>query len=205
MIADAYDRMDASIPARPPRVIVGFTGHMGVGKDTAADVLVKEFGFVRVGFADALKREVIERFPRTLSEMRDVEGYEWWTPSPWKLVMETKPPWVRALLQEYGTEVRRANNPHYWVTKWQDTVDRLPLMAKVVVPDVRFENEVQVILAMEGHVVRVVRPGYMGDTHASERGVGGEHEVLYNAEGVHEFQERVEVWWRRKLERGWNG
>ena len=84
-------------------------------------------------------------------------------------------------------------------------MDRLPLMAKVVVPDVRFENEVQVILAMEGHVVRVVRPGYTGDTHASERGVGGEHEILYNGDGVQEFQDGVEMWWGGKLTRGMNG
>ena len=204
MIADAYDRMDASIPSRPPRVVVGFTGHMKVGKDTAAGVLVKEFGFVKVGFADALKREVCERFPRTLREVSDLT----WGSLTGDRLMKLKPPWIRALLQEYGTEVRRADDPHYWVTKWQDTVDHLPLMAKVVVPDVRFENEVQVILAMEGHVVRIVRPGYTGDTHASERGVGGEHEVLYNAEGIKEFQEAVEVWWSWKsdpLGEGWDG
>ena len=36
-------------------MIVGITGYAQHGKDTAAQVLVTEFGFVRVGFADALK------------------------------------------------------------------------------------------------------------------------------------------------------
>ena len=36
--------------------VVAFLGAAGSGKDTAADLLVSEFGFVKIAFADVLKR-----------------------------------------------------------------------------------------------------------------------------------------------------
>jgi hypothetical protein len=40
--------------------IIGVAGRAGVGKDSAADVLVKHHGFVKVAFADPLKRVAMD-------------------------------------------------------------------------------------------------------------------------------------------------
>jgi hypothetical protein len=45
---------------RPP--LVGIVGNAGAGKDTIADHLIREHGFVRVSFADPMKRFVQEVF-----------------------------------------------------------------------------------------------------------------------------------------------
>jgi hypothetical protein len=78
------------------RMIIGITGKAGSGKDTVADILVKDHGFVRIGFADVMKRFCAEvfgftdeqlfgpssernrpdhRFPRSKD---DVDRYERW-------------------------------------------------------------------------------------------------------------------------------
>ena len=46
-------------------MIVGITGLAGSGKDTAADFLVKNHGFVKVALADVLKRACKEFFAFT--------------------------------------------------------------------------------------------------------------------------------------------
>mgnify|MGYP001029466142 CR=1 FL=1 len=37
-------------------MIVAFCGYAGSGKDTAADILVKDYGFTKIAFADALRK-----------------------------------------------------------------------------------------------------------------------------------------------------
>jgi hypothetical protein len=45
--------------------LIGISGLAGAGKDTAAEILVKEFGFVRVALADPIKRICKEVFEFT--------------------------------------------------------------------------------------------------------------------------------------------
>src|SRR5262249_21718742 len=49
--------------------VIGICGRAGAGKDTAADVLVKEFGFVKVSLADPLKRICREVFAFTEEQL----------------------------------------------------------------------------------------------------------------------------------------
>jgi dephospho-CoA kinase len=49
--------------------IIGIAGHVGAGKDAAASVLVREFGYVRVGLADPLKQICKEVFRFTSEQL----------------------------------------------------------------------------------------------------------------------------------------
>jgi hypothetical protein len=148
-------------------IVVGIAGRQRSGKDTVAKYLVENHGFTRIAFGDALKAEVATRLRRTLlayvravpipSFLNDDDLIAW--------LIETKPPMIRALLQEYATEVRRADQHDYWVNAWWRTVvARHP--ARVVVPDVRFPNEA----ALCNPLVLVVRPGIAAvpNDHISE-------------------------------------
>jgi len=156
-------------------ILVGLGYRMQVGKDSVADVLVRRYGFVRRGFADALKDEVLDRLPRTLGAYLESTMHLENTADRRRLMYELKPPLVRALLQEYGTEVRRADDPRYWVKKVAGWVeDYRP--QRLVVPDVRFRNEIEFVRALGGRYVRVDRPGVESvalDTHASESELDG--------------------------------
>lgn len=162
-------------------MILGISGRAGSGKDAAASVLIERYGFVRVGFADEIKR--------TAQRFFGWDDDRLWGPSERR--NEPDPKWggltARRALQVLGTEVGRQLHPDVWVRAALATIARGPthlsydedgyIVASVeakgfVIPDVRFRNEVEAIRAAGGTVLRVVRPGagLGGDAgaHASE-------------------------------------
>lgn len=82
---------------------------------------------------------------------------------------------VRRILQWWGTEFRRAQDPDYWTKAWERKLLELDLTDKhVLVDDVRFVNELEVIRKNGGHFIRVVRPGFNGaNNHSSENSLDG--------------------------------
>jgi hypothetical protein len=80
----------------------------------------------------------------------------------------------RLLLQFWGTEYRRFQNPFYWIGRLQATVDKeRPQVA--LVTDLRFPNEYWFIRnRMDGVTVKVERYGFdNGLTHPSESKLDG--------------------------------
>lgn len=151
--------------------VIGISGRATAGKDAIAARLVERWGFTRVSLADALREEVMTRLPRTLRVIHDmVCGGHNSDDCIRRMLYEVKPRGFRELLQEYGSDVRRHDQPDYWVERWWErslNVDR------VVVPDVRFENEAKAVLARGGLLWRVERPGTSEGDHASETMMDG--------------------------------
>jgi hypothetical protein len=76
----------------------------------------------------------------------------------------------RALLQWWGSEYRRAQDPDYWVRKLEDTlIAERPGVDVAVITDMRFPNEFELVQYLGGIPIRLDRPGYPDDdTHQSE-------------------------------------
>ena len=120
-------------------LILGLAGPARVGKDTVAAYLVRRYGFVKFAFSDALYREVqvafglpdqsLLRDPTTkeaaLDELALVNCYETGfidlvedlllQMSRITLPEKEIPLSPRQVLQWWGTEYRRAQDPDYWV------------------------------------------------------------------------------------------
>lgn len=169
-------------------MIIGICGYKRSGKTTAADYLVSEHGFTKVNFKDALIEEVVDKFPDLLKMFKSEYDMDY------DKLFRVKPPMVRALMQNYGTQVRRQDNEYYWVLKWKERLARLDKPLKVVVDDVRFVNEADAIKLMGGVVVRVERSGWNeDDNHISERehleidedftitAGDNQHKIIYNS------------------------
>jgi hypothetical protein len=210
--------------------LIGLSGLAGSGKDTIADFLVEEYGFVKISLSDVLKRVV-----------RDVYGFtdnQLWGPSEARNEPDRRYPrkckqcWgggsvqlgnggyenptedcpscdgkgtvyltARHALQTLGTEWGRnlcfpqtrtdyllrqvetlAANPYLTYNqkhglrgKKTDSEETLESIAGVVVPDLRFKNEIAEFRAsaLSPALVRVVRPeaGLVGAAgqHISEK------------------------------------
>lgn len=158
--------------------IVAFCGPKRSGKDTAAAALVEQRGYVRIGFADAVKDLALRINPiveypyastimhraRRLRAVVETRGWE---------VAKSYPD-VRVFLQELGTGVRDIVGERSWVDAWERTVAAMPQDGHVVVPDVRFLNEAYHIRNVGWRddrflLIRIYRPMQDdGDRHVSE-------------------------------------
>jgi hypothetical protein len=132
-------------------MIIGLSGYAQSGKDTVAEILVEEYGYTRVAFADIIKQAVYLLDPIVnVSGMRlryfvDQNGWN-----------EAKHlPEVRRLLQVMGSEVGRdLIDPQIWV---ELTMYSVSPMDNIVISDVRFKNEAAEIKFKAGQIWRITR------------------------------------------------
>lgn len=145
-------------------MIVGLIGYARVGKSTAASHLERNYGFVRHNFKDGLVAELKQNFPDLLGELTllyDMSIQE---------LFDQKPPAMRALMRNYGTEVRRGDRNSYWIDEWtKKAIELSKEKHRVVVDDVRFKNEGFCVKAHGGILIRLTRPDITtGGNHKSE-------------------------------------
>ncbi len=140
-------------------MIIGLCGLIGAGKGTVADILVDQ-GFKKVSFADKLKDGVSTIFgwDRSMLEGDTDESRAWrelrddfWSN---ETQMEISP---RLVLQLFGTDCMRDGfYDGVWVSLLKKTILDNPEQ-NYVVPDVRFENEVNMLHDIGGEVWEVKR------------------------------------------------
>lgn len=174
-------------------VVVGFGHKSRSGKDEAVRAIIEaragQYDVRRYAFGDALKEEVnyessvcgynmLEFFKlltegHTLSDGTFAKIPDWVQYDPDAPMDEPHCPFgkQRALLQWWGTEFRRNQDPNYWVDKLEATLlVEQPRIA--LISDVRFPNEVSWVKSdpSSGFVCRVDRLGYKrdGSQHPSE-------------------------------------
>lgn len=178
------------------KAIIGLTGLPRTGKDTIADYLVKEYGFTKFAFADALYKEVAEAFGVTIEQLK---SEEWKTEHQDALVINNCGDidfhkvycsqvvrgrgWLsdrkvtsRKILQMWGTEYRRDTcGKDYWLHKLGERIREEGTPDRVVLSDIRFDNEAAYCYAMgndlpEGitNLWRVERGGAIHTGHSSD-------------------------------------
>lgn len=153
---------------------VGIVGRARTGKDTIAEHLVRRHGYARVGLADPLKRLALvldpivspaprpklarfsrlldlPRKPLRLAELVERDG--------WENAKDSHPE-VRRTLQRLGTDVIREHlGADTWVRLAVELIREHNAAGRsVVIPDVRFGNEVTALRELVGaRLVRVRR------------------------------------------------
>ena len=126
-------------------MIYGLVGYKGSGKTTACNIIKKNLtDVVQINFKDALVQELKDNFPDLLDAILDNLNEECPPGSrPFNIddLFDWKPPLVRTLMQNYGTDVRRKEDSNYWVKKWMTSVGCKNPANHIIVDDVRFFNE----------------------------------------------------------------
>lgn len=123
--------------------IIAFSGRRGSGKTTAANHLVRNYGFKAVSFGSALKDIARSFFPFTpvdFSESRKEKPYgkHEWSPRDFMIAL--------GKLGRYFDE-------DFWVNA--SGIDRLS--GNIVVDDMRFPNEVRYLQGLGARLVRINR------------------------------------------------
>lgn len=157
-------------------MIIGLCGFKRTGKSTVAKHLEDKYGYVRVNFKDGLIAEIKQNFPDLLEEMYYHYNTTYSSDNVTYVtseddLFEVKPPLMRALMVNYGTEVRRKENPNYWVDIWKLKITELTMKGyqNIVVDDMRFWEEYNAIKGRGGKTIRIVRDDITtGGDHQSE-------------------------------------
>lgn len=203
-----------------PFIVLALAGPKECGKDTVADLLVTHCGFVKLAFADALRAEVSDAFaiePLYLVR-RETKEHPMSSLALSKCLSDgfvgrvlinhqeqsaavdrEAPRSPRQIMQWWGTEYRRAQDPNYWAKQTSARISymmRERLANRFVITDCRFDNEAAMVRqAHGGHIWQVKRPGrdVPAGSHVSE--TTGEafnpDAVIDNSAGIEELQERV--------------
>lgn len=133
--------------------VIAFTGHKGSGKDTAAAVLIAE-GYTHVKMADGLKAmlRTLMRYQGADSREveRRIEGDLKEQPCKWFAGKSARDAMV-TLGTEWGRDLI---STELWVGV---TEARCRLLDSVVISDVRFPNEVEMVHRLGGRVIRIDR------------------------------------------------
>lgn len=136
-------------------ILVGLSGKIGTGKTVAANRLVG-LGYRRRAYGDALKEEVAAACGIPLEQCYTAEGKALVLEVPFALrEFLPSPATLREVLQCWGTEHRRKQDPDYWVQALRSWLGRQEPGGRVVVDDVRFPNEAELIHEFEGLLVRL--------------------------------------------------
>lgn len=157
-------------------MIIGITGFIGSGKDTAADYLCTFHGFKRMSFAGTLKdavsavfgwdRDLLEGSTKHSREWRE-QVDTWWAER--LNIPHLTPRWV---LQQWGTEVcRNGFHNDIWVASVENKLRKT--QDNIVITDCRFANEVISINNIGGITLRIergTRPEWYDDAVAFNRG-----------------------------------
>ena len=150
-------------------MIIGLTGYAQSGKDTVAKILVDQYGYTRIAFADKIRDFLYETNPMYdsiageplfVKARVDRDGWE----------KAKQSPQIRRLLQNSGVAARKVFGDGFWVHEAMKTMleDPRPDM-NYVITDVRFLNEADMIRANNGQIWRIKRIGVDAvNAHVSE-------------------------------------
>lgn len=156
-------------------MIIGLTGYAQSGKDTVSKILVENYGYTRVAFADPIRDLLFEMDPGI--GVKGPDG-QWHTVglqnivevSGWDEAKQHKD--VRALLQNLGVGARKVFGENFWV---QQALRQVHFEGNYVITDVRFTNEADAIKKYDNSQIwRIKRLGVDAiNAHVSETQMDG--------------------------------
>jgi hypothetical protein len=167
-------------------MIIGFGHRAQSGKDTCGQYLVDRHGYKRVAFADPLKRAAMQIFGLTEQQCYGSKANKETVDPRWGFT-------PRYAMQTLGEKLRVIFGEDVWVKSAEAQIlntkidrsmpkgeiaislDHVTYSGGVVITDVRYPNEAQMIRSLGGIVVRVDRPslGPLTDAHPSETSMEG--------------------------------
>lgn len=156
-------------------MLFGFAGRKGHGKDACADIMMQaaSSGSAKVAFADPIKQACAALFMFSHEQLHDTKVKETmdarWGITPRQamqfvgtdLIQQHMGGLLPGIGREFFVKAMRLRIQHLWSLN-NDLL--------IVVSDVRFQHEVDLIHELGGWVFRVTRPSAPAstDTHASE-------------------------------------
>lgn len=201
-------------------IVLGLSGYQRVGKDTVADILVRDYGFEKRSFAAPVK-EMLRKLDPVLGLREGVNPDGGFGTHPVRLsdfdgysedLLKDGPYGAeyRRLLQLLATDCVRAIDDDFWINVARNSLT--DEHGKYVFTDVRFPNESQMIYDIDWHTTKsvgnydrkdvadvwqVTRPtvGLPEGSHISEQWAGrmGETVEIINNSSLKTLKDTVDI------------
>jgi len=149
-------------------MLIGLTGRMKSGKTTFANMVEEVSSFEKVSFGGKLREELANRGvdaygdkDKVVSCKGLIEIYAYLTAGELADYTCT----LRRILQLWGTEYRRKQNPNYWIEALFLNLDP---SKDYIIDDVRFTNEADMIYTLGGFNILLTHPRSPINKHDSE-------------------------------------
>ena len=150
-------------------MMIGLVGKARSGKSSVANVLVKEYGYLQYAMAGAIRKAILTALPFVDGRYLHEDKEE---------VVPQLGVTGRHLLQTMGHNWGRQNNENTWILALETELELMKVdHRKVVIDDVRYDNECQWIIDQGGFIIGIDRPFVEGveqkswRDHPSESGV----------------------------------
>ncbi len=171
--------------------LIGICGKKQSGKDTIGDYLIP-YGYIKLTFAEPIKTICREVFKLTDEQLHGDKKEEI------DVRYDVSP---RHLMQVIGTDLFRNNSNilmpslsdssifvHLFKQEYMQMLDK-----KVVVTDIRFQDEVDCIKKLGGIIVQVKRYSCHDDTHSSENQFLKDVDVIiYNDTSLTDLYDKID-------------
>lgn len=183
-------------------MIIGIIGKKRVGKDTISDYLVNNYNFTKYGFGDPVKQ--ISQIMFDFSDDQINTDLKEEIDNRWNVT-------PREIFQTIGTEFAReyihlklpnlkVNKGNFWIAKfniWYNDMLKKNKDFKVVISDVRFNNEYDFLKQLGCIFIKVTRNNNFNDEHKSENELNFLQEtdinyLINNNENILELYKKVD-------------
>jgi|AntDeeMinimDraft_5_1070356.scaffolds.fasta_scaffold14394_1 hypothetical protein len=194
-----HDRIDGLAKRMTGQPVIGLSVQAGGGKSTVAGILERDHGYTAIEFATPLKRAAQAMFGLTDAQAfgdslkHRVVAHVGLTP--------------REIFQRLGDEVARTHIDtdiwlHRAIREMHDVLDEAGEAAPIVITDVRYTNEADLVRALGGHLWHIQGPTRRGNeyddrptdtTHPSEAGlpIAADDRVLINEDTLDVLRRQV--------------
>lgn len=173
--------------------LIAFKGLKECGKSTTANFLINERGFTLINMKKAINSELKDLFPETMKSL--AESYEMTVDE----FISAKPPLLRPIQKDWGM-YRRSQDENYWVSKWLHGMESVHGGMSIVVDDIRFQNEAEVIKTLGGVIVEVIKEGMVSDdnhaTETSSKDIKADHVISAAPGEVEKLCEQIDKIWK---------
>ena len=168
-------------------MIIGISGKMGSGKDTAGKIIydILKPNCEIIHFADPLKDLCINYLGLSHDDVYTENGKKQFNDF-WKMTN-------REILQKVGTDAfRNGFDENVWVK-----ITELKILSNTncnfIIPDIRFDNEAEMVIKHHGIVLNIERNNGNNNNHISEQGISN-NLITANIENngsVEELKEKI--------------
>lgn len=174
-------------------MLIGITGKKFNGKSTLAMILCNH-GFIEKSFADPLKKACRELFLLSDEQLygseKETPDDRWFGITPRKLLQFVGTDLLRNQMDLLIPELKQDIFIHNFELWYNANMN-----IKVVISDIRFQNELDIIKSLGGIVIKVERNlDYETDNHISEKGIDelkGIDYVISNNSSIEELEKSI--------------